>query len=103
MGKKKTQKRETATSAAPEEKAEQKAPVQRVKLDFTDEQVINAVKAVGHAATSREVSDKLGIVDADQGRAYVRARMNALIKDGKIKTSLPPEKSRATFLYETAT
>ena len=80
-------------------KAVKTKPAQHGKLDFTTEQLIEAVKAVGHAASSREISDKLGIKDPDQGRAYVRTRMAALIKEGKVKGEAPPEKSRATFLY----
>ena len=58
-------------------------PAQNKKLDFTNEQLMDAVKAVGHAASSREISDKLGIKDHDQGRAYVRSRMAALMKERK--------------------
>lgn len=72
---------------------------EREKLEFTEAQIIAAVKAIGHAATSREISDKLGIKDVDRGRGYVRTRMLALVKDGKIVTSKPDSKSRATFLY----
>jgi hypothetical protein len=93
----KTEKPQKAAKAAPEA---QKAPVQREKLIFTDEQMINAVKAIGHAATSREISDKLKIADPDQGRQFVRSRMAALIKDGKIKTSEPSANSHVKFLYE---
>lgn len=74
----------------------------RQKLNFTEQQIIDAVKAAGHPANSREISDKLGIKDADQGRAYVRSRMAALVKDKKIAPSKPAEKSRCTFLYSVA-
>lgn len=100
---KKAGKREQATAPATQPAAttaKTATPkVERPKLDFTTEQVLKAVKAVGHPAVSREISDKLQIADADQGRAFVRARMAALIKDGKIKTSEPEGKSRAHFLY----
>jgi len=107
MGKKNSKaKREQAAAPAtnatqPAAKATNSAKpaVERPKLDFTTEQVLKAVKAVGHPAVSREISDKLEIADPDQGRAYIRSRMAALIKDGKIKTSEPTGKSRATFLY----
>lgn len=69
------------------------------KLDFTEEQILNAVRSISHPASSRELSDKLGTTDPDQGRGYVRVRMNALVEAGKIKTSKPKEKSRCTFLY----
>lgn len=71
----------------------------REKLQFTTEQILEATRSVGHPAVSREISDKLGIKDPDQGRAYVRGRMAALVKDGKIKTSEPEARSRVTFLY----
>lgn len=71
----------------------------REKLQFTEAQLIEAVKGVGHPASSREVSDKLGIKDPDQGRAYIRSRMAALMKDKKILGVEPEDKSRCTFLY----
>jgi len=74
----------------------------RQKLNFTEQQIIDAVKSAGHPASSREISDKLGVKDADQGRAYVRSRMSALVKDKKIATNEPTEKSRCTFLYSVA-
>jgi hypothetical protein len=86
-------------------KAEQvkaKPALEREKLDFSEAQIIAAVKAVGHAATSREISDKLGIKDPDQGRAYVRTQMAAFVKDKEIVTSKPDDKSRCTFLYSIA-
>jgi hypothetical protein len=79
-----------------------KTTATREKLQFTTEQIVDAVRAVGHPAVSREISDKLGIKDPDQGRAFVRTRMLALIKDAKIVTSEPEGKSRATFLYSVA-
>jgi hypothetical protein len=74
-------------------------PTTHEKLDFTSEQLIEAVKAVGHAASSREISDKLKIADPDQGRAYIRRRMRALMEDGKVIGIEPEAKSRCTFLY----
>lgn len=74
----------------------------REKLEFTEARIIEAVKAIGHPATSREISDKLGIADPDQGRGYVRSRMAALMKSKKIVTSKPEAKSRCTFLYRVA-
>lgn len=80
-------------------KKEHPAAQQHEKLDFTEEQLIAAVKSVDHAASSREISDKLGIRDPDQGRAYVRSRMAALMKDKKALGIEPEDKSRCTFLY----
>jgi hypothetical protein len=80
-------------------KKEHPAAQQHEKLDFTEEQLIAAVKSVGHPASSREISDKLGIKDADQGRAYIRSRMQALAKDKKIALTEPTDKTRCTFLY----
>jgi len=84
------------------QKATETTNAARLKLEFSDEQMIEAVKSVEHAASSREISDKLKIADPDQGRGYVRSRMKALVKDGKIKTSKPDGKSRCTFLYSVA-
>jgi len=87
----------------PTPKAEQAKPAsEREKLEFSEAQIIAAVKAIGHAAISREISDKLGIKDPEQGRGWVRSRMAALVKDKKIVTSKPEDKSRATFLYSVA-
>jgi hypothetical protein len=84
-------------------KAEKAKPAaEREKLQFSGAQIIEAVRAVGHPATSREISDKLGIKDPDQGRAYVRMQMAAFVKDKDIVTSKPEAKSRATFLYSVA-
>jgi hypothetical protein len=84
-------------------KAEQPAkPAAREKLEFTEAQLIAAVRAVGHAATSREISDQLKIADPDQGRGYIRTRMAALVKDKKIVTSKPDKQPRCTFLYSVA-
>lgn len=80
-------------------KKEQTASQQHEKLSFTEEQLIAAVKGIGRAATSREISDKLGIADPDRGRSFVRARMAALVKDKKILGIEPEDKSRCTFLY----
>lgn len=85
----------------PKPKAEQPKEAKSV-LEFSEAQIIAAVKSVGHVATSREISDKLGIKDPEQGRGYVRSRMAALVKDKKIVTSKPEDKSRATFLYSVA-
>jgi hypothetical protein len=90
--------------ATPKPKTEQAKPaLERENLQFTEAQLIAAVKAIGHAASSREISDKLGIKDADQGRGYVRTRMAALVKSEEIVTSKPADaKSRCTFLYSVA-
>ena len=84
-------------------KTEQAKPaVEHEKLEFSEAQIVATVKAIGHPATSREVSDALKIVDPEQGRAFVRQRMAVLVKDKKIVTSKPEDKSRATFLYSVA-
>lgn len=80
-------------------KKEQAEAQQHEKLNITEEQLIAAVQSVGHAASSREISDKLGIADPDQGRAYVRSRMAGLMKNKKVLGIEPDDKSRATFLY----
>ena len=93
-----------ADTQKPKPKAEQpaKPTLEHEKLEFSEAQIIAAVKAVGHPAVSREISDKLGIKDPEQGRGYVRSRMATLVKDKKIVTSKPEDKSRATFLYSVA-
>lgn len=85
-----------------EKAKEAKTAPEREKLEFTEAQIVAAVKSVGHAASSREISDKLEIKDADQGRGYVRTRMLALVKDGKIVTSKPDKMSRCTYMYNVA-
>jgi protein-tyrosine-phosphatase len=85
------------------EKEARIASREREKLDFSEAQIIAAVKAIGHPASSREISDKLGIKDPDQGRGYIRTRMAALVKSKEIVTSKPADaKSRCTFLYSVA-
>jgi len=81
---------------------EAKTAPEREQLEFTEAQIVAAVKSVGHAASSREISDKLGIADPEQGRGYVRTRMLSLVKEGKIVTSKPDKMSRCTFLYSVA-
>ena len=56
------------------------------------------MKEIGHPATSREISDALGIADPDYGRQMIRVRMAELIKDGKVKAEKPKE-GRAKQLY----
>jgi hypothetical protein len=90
------------TGCRAEDKVEQPKG-EREKLEFSEAQLVAAVKAVGHAASSREISDKLGIKDPDQGRGYIRTRMAALVKSKEIVTSKPNgAKSRCTFLYSVA-
>ena len=79
-----------------------KTKTQNAKLNFSTEQLITAVQNVGHPASSREISDKLGIKDADQGRAYIRTKMATLKKESKIAYVKPAEKSRCNHLYAVA-
>lgn len=90
------------TQVSKTKKEQPKTTPEGEKLNFTEEQILNAVRSISHPASSREVSDKLGIKDPDQGRAYVRSRMKTSVKAGKIKTSKPKEKSCCTFLYYVA-
>jgi len=53
-----------------------------------------ALKRLGKPSTSREVSDALGIKDADKGRALVRRVMAKLAEEGKVKIT-EAEKGRA--------
>lgn len=94
-----------AKKAEEPKKTEQKKPSekpQRATLKFTDEQLIEDLKAIGHLATSREISDKLGIADPDQGRAYVRREMARLMGEGKIKGKKQKEKAREKLVYSVA-
>jgi len=91
-----------ASTAAQATTQAKTVPSEREKLNYTEDQLITAVKTVGHPASSREISDKLGIKDPDQGRAFVRSRMEALVKEKKIVTSKPDGKSLCTFLYSVA-
>jgi hypothetical protein len=72
------------------------APVQD---KFSDDQFIEALRGIGKPATSRDVVNALGITDFDYGRALVRRTMERLEKEGKVKSSAPAEKIRATKLY----
>jgi len=95
-GKTSKAKRETKAkeTAEPEKK-----PAKLGKPTFTDEQFIEALKAIGHAATSREISDKLGIKDADRGRQLVRTHMAKLEEEGKVVIKEAPEGTRARKVY----
>jgi predicted ArsR family transcriptional regulator len=83
-------------------KTEKQSKTQNAKLNFSTEQLITAVQSVGHPASSREISDKLGIKDPDQGRAYIRTKMASLKKEGKITYVKPADKSRCNHLYAVA-
>jgi predicted ArsR family transcriptional regulator len=57
------------------------------------------LKHLGKPATSREISDALGIKDADKGRALVRRVMAKLAEEGKIKITAAPKGKRGR-LYD---
>lgn len=82
--------------------AEPEKPKVEKKPTFTDEQFIAVLKAIDHPATSREISDKLGIADPEVGRQMVRTRMAKLAEEGKIKISQAPAGSRADKVYSLA-
>jgi hypothetical protein len=91
-GKQPKAKREEKPATAEKQKAEETKPkAETKKPTFTDEQFLEALKAVGHPATSREVSDKLGF-DPDKGRAIVRRAMDKLIAEGKVVSVESPKK-----------
>gem|GEM_PF-6921718 len=70
---------------------------------FSDQQLLDALKAIGRAATSREISDKLGIKNPDVGRQMIRTRMSTLIKVGKVKGTAPTDKkTHIKLLYTIA-
>lgn len=56
------------------------------------------LKRLGKPSTSREISDALGIKDADKGRALVRRVMAKLAEEGKVKVT-EVEKGRVARLY----
>jgi len=55
------------------------------KPRFSEEQLIAALKTIGHPATSGEISDALGLQNAELGKAFVRRAMYRLIQKGKAK------------------
>jgi predicted ArsR family transcriptional regulator len=59
------------------------------------------LKRLGKPSTSREISNALGIKDADKGRALVRRVMAKLVEEGKVKIT-EAEKGRAAHLYSLA-
>jgi predicted ArsR family transcriptional regulator len=66
------------------------------------------LKRLGKPSSSREISDALGIKDADKGRALVRRVMAKLIEAGKVKVEKldvidkPEGKIRARKYYQPA-
>lgn len=66
---------------------------------FSDEQFLAALKTIDHPATSREISDKMGIADPEVGRQMVRSRMAKLAEEGKVKISEAPKGTRAGKVY----
>ena len=94
MGKKKTVKREAEEAI---KNAAKEAPEAHAEYDF-----LAALKAIDHPASSREVSDKLGISDPDKGRGLVRREMEKLIADKKVATVEPEGKTRVSKLYKLA-
>ena len=59
------------------------------------------LKRLGKPSSSREISDALGIKDADKGRALVRRVMAKLAEEGKVVIT-EAEKGRAARLYSVA-
>jgi hypothetical protein len=97
QSKRKTQSKAERSTVEPKEQKRSKTE----KVTFTDEQFIEALKKIGHAATSREISDALGIENPDFGRQLVRTRMEKLVEEGKVKIT-EAEKGRAARLYSLA-
>jgi predicted ArsR family transcriptional regulator len=56
------------------------------------------LKRLGKPSSSREISDALGIKNAENGRALVRRVMAKLAEEGKVKVT-EAEKGRAAKLY----
>lgn len=83
-------KREETTAAKTTEPKQEEAP----KYDF-----LAALKEIGHPATSREISDKVGISDPDKGRAIVRREMEKLIVEKKVE-AVKSEKKNVGKLYK---
>jgi hypothetical protein len=97
-GKQPKVKHETKANEKPKTAEPEKLKAEK-KTVFTDEQFIEALKKIGHAATSREISDTMGIKDPDVGRQLVRSRMKKLNEAGKIYISEAPEGVRADKVY----
>ena len=55
---------------------------------FSEEQLIAALKAIGHPATSGEISDALGLQNPELGKIFVRHAMYRLIQKGKAKKTI---------------
>ena len=83
----KTKTEESRSRKTAEPKAAEPAKLQKrgKAQTLTDEQFLAALKTIGHPATSREISDKLGISDPEVGRALVRNRMQKLVEEKKVK------------------
>jgi len=83
-----------------EKAAEPKPTTEPTKHDL--EGFLAVLKRLGKPSSSREISDALGIKDADSGRALVRRVMARLIAEGKVKGEKPTEKAREKLLYSVA-
>jgi hypothetical protein len=96
-----TVKKETKATEPEKRKVTEKPekPKTEKKSTFTDEQFIETLKAIGKPASSREVSDKLGIADPDVGRAIVRREMEKLISEKKVE-AVKSEKKTIGKLYK---
>lgn len=86
------------------EKPQQQQQKATKPQQYTDEQYLNALKSAvekndSKPATSRQISDALGVADAEVGRALVRRAMERLITEGKVKSAKPSEGVRAGKVY----
>jgi len=100
-GKQPKAKRETKAKEKPKTAEPEKPKVEK-KPSFTDEQFIEALRKTGKPASSREVSDVLGIADPEVGRQFVRSRMAKLIEEGKVE-AVESEKKNIGKLYKPTT
>lgn len=104
-GKQRRAKREEKPATAEPQPAKEpekpKAPVREPAIK--DEQFLQALKEIGKPATSREISDKLGISDPDVGRQLVRSRMAKLAEEGKVVINEAPKGTRADKVYNVKT
>jgi predicted ArsR family transcriptional regulator len=77
-----------------EKTAEPEKPQNLICSSCENSGFLLTLKRLGKPSTSREISDALGIKNAENGRAIVRREMEKLIEAGKVKVT-EAEKGRA--------
>ncbi len=83
-------------------KREEKAAEPEKPTEKDLEGFLAVLKRLGKPSSSREISDALGIKDADSGRALVRRVMAKLAEEGKVTINEAPEGVKAGKVYSLA-